>query len=444
MQPFHLVAMLLVLAAGFSYLNYRLLKLPTTIGLMVLTLLSSLAVVAVGYFVPAVERQAAAFVRQLDLSQTLLHGMLGFLLFAGALHVDLADLARRKLAITALATFGVVLSTGIVGALTWCVLFALGIEMRFIYCLVFGALISPTDPIAVLGLMKRIGVPRSLEVQIAGESLFNDGVGVVVFLGLLGIATGEHGFEPGTWPSCSCGRRSGAACLVSAIGYLVYRLLKSVDNYQVEILLSLALVAGGYALADALHLSGPIAMVVAGLLIGNHGRSFAMSPRTVRAPGPVLGTDRRDPQRGAVRAARAGSAGPDLYWQVPGRRVAGRPGRPSGPVVSVALPSGCCGFGSRSTPRGAGPDLGRAARRHFGGDGPVASEPGCGSRRAGARGDPGHHLCGRGLLRPGTGADHRAHDPKVVGRDSPRIRDRSTVRAMRRFMPSPALRIWLG
>jgi monovalent cation:H+ antiporter, CPA1 family len=281
MQLFHLVAVLLVLAASFSYINYRLLKLPTTIGLMALTLLFSVGLVAVGQVVPPVERQAEAFVLHFDFSQVLLHGMLGFLLFAGALHIDLNDLARRKLAITALATFGVLLSTAIVGGLTWCVLSFLGIEMRLIDCLLFGALMSPTDPIAVLGLIRQIGAPRSLEIQIAGESLFNDGVGVVVFLGLLGIATGEHGLEPGHLAVLFLREAVGGALFGLAAGVLVYWLLKSVDNYQVEILLSLALVAGGFALADALDLSGPIAMVVAGLLIGNHGRSFAMSPKTV-------------------------------------------------------------------------------------------------------------------------------------------------------------------
>jgi CPA1 family monovalent cation:H+ antiporter len=280
MQTFSLIAVLLVLAAGFSYLNDRLLKLPTTIGLMVLTLLFSVAVVSIGQVFPAVENKAEAIVRQFDLSESLLHGMLGFLLFAGALHIDLDELFRRKLAITALATVGVLLSTTIVGVLTWCVLSILGIEARFIYCLLFGALISPTDPIAVLGLIKQAGAPKSLEVQIMGESLFNDGVGVVVFLGLLETATGRHGLEPG-YLAILLGREvAGGASMGLALGLLVYWLLKSVDNYQVEILLSLALVAGGFALSDYLQFSGAIAMVVAGLLIGNHGRRFAMSPTT--------------------------------------------------------------------------------------------------------------------------------------------------------------------
>jgi CPA1 family monovalent cation:H+ antiporter len=210
-----------------------------------------------------------------------MQGMLGFLLFAGALHIELGDLASQKAAIAVLATLGVVLSTVIVGGLAWCLLAVLGVEMRLIYCLLFGALISPTDPIAVLALLRQAGVPRSLEVTITGESLFNDGVGVVLFLGLLQVATSGGGLEPAPLAGLFVREAAGGAVFGLAAGYATYRLLKSVDNYQVEVLLSLALVAGGYALANALHLSGPIAMVVAGLLIGNHGRSFAMSPTTV-------------------------------------------------------------------------------------------------------------------------------------------------------------------
>jgi CPA1 family monovalent cation:H+ antiporter len=281
MQIFHLAAALLVLAALFAYLNHRFVQLPASIGLMALTLLTSLAVLAIGRFIPEVERRAAAFVGQIDLGQALLHGMLGFLLFAGALHLNLSDLARQKGSIAALATVGVALSTALVGGMTWCLLNVMGIHARLIYCLLFGALISPTDPIAVLALLKRVGAPKRLEVTIAGESLFNDGVGVVIFLGLLEIATSGHGLDAIYLGKLFLQEAVGGAVFGLSAGLLTYWLLKSVDNYQVEVLLSLALVAGGYALADVLHLSGPIAMVVAGLFIGNHGRSFAMSVTTV-------------------------------------------------------------------------------------------------------------------------------------------------------------------
>jgi CPA1 family monovalent cation:H+ antiporter len=275
------IAVLLVLAAGFSYLNHRVLRLPTTIGLMALTLLASLAALAAGQFFPAVEQGAARFVREIDFDRAVLDGMLGFLLFAGALHVDLGDLARQKVVITVLATAGVVLSTLAVGGLSFALLTLAGIPARPVYCLLFGALISPTDPIAVLGLLRRIGAPKPLEVTVAGESLFNDGVGVVLFLGLLEIAASGRGFEPGRLAVLFLREAVGGAALGLVAGYLAYRLIRSVDEYHVEILLSLALVAGGYSLAGALHVSGPLAMVVAGLLIGNQGRIFAMSPKTV-------------------------------------------------------------------------------------------------------------------------------------------------------------------
>jgi CPA1 family monovalent cation:H+ antiporter len=280
MRIFDLIAILTVLAAGFSFLNFRLLKLPSTIGLMVLTLLLSVSIVVAGAFVPAVAHLARTVVERVDFNQALLHGMLGFLLFAGALHINLDDLIQQRWPIAVLSTLGVLLSTAIVGGLTWCLMGLLGLRVRPIDCLLFGALISPTDPIAVLGLLKQIGAPKPLEVQIAGESLFNDGVGVVIFLGLLEVASEQHAFDVGHLVSLFVWEAIGGALFGLGAGWLVYRLLKSVDNYQVEILLSLALVAGGYALADALHLSGPIAMVVAGLLIGNHGRSFAMSTTT--------------------------------------------------------------------------------------------------------------------------------------------------------------------
>jgi monovalent cation:H+ antiporter, CPA1 family len=280
MRLFDLIAVFIVMAAGFGYLNFRLLKLPTTIGLMALSLLFSLSLFVLGASVPAVAQQTRSVIERFDFNQVLLHGMLAFLLFAGALHIDLGDLARHKEPIALLATVGVLLSTLIVGVLMWGVFALLGFKLRFIDCLLFGALISPTDPIAVLSLLKKIGAPKTLEVQIAGESLFNDGIGVVLFMGLLEVATGGNDFEIGHFAFLFMREAVGGAVFGLAIGLVAYRMLKSVDNYQVEILLSLALVWGGSALADALHMSAPIAMVVAGLLIGNQGRSFAMSKTT--------------------------------------------------------------------------------------------------------------------------------------------------------------------
>ena len=280
MRTFDLIAILVVMAAVFSYINFKVLKLPAAIGLMVLTLLFSVGVFLVALFRPDFKPLVTSFLDRFDFNEALLHGMLGFLLFAGALHVDLGDLARFRWPIAVLATAGVLLSTVIVGGLTWWMLGLIGLPMSFLDCLVFGAWISPTDPIAVLGLLKRVGVPKSLEVQIAGESLFNDGVGVVVFTGLFEVASGQHRPGLGHLAGLFLKEAVGGALFGMVVGLLAFSMLRSVDEYKLEILLSLALVAGGYALADALHLSGPIAMVVAGLMIGNHGRSFAMSAIT--------------------------------------------------------------------------------------------------------------------------------------------------------------------
>ncbi|MEZ6058179.1 MAG: sodium:proton antiporter [Planctomycetaceae bacterium] len=280
MGLFELIAALITLSALFSYVNVRWLKLPTTIGLMVMSLACSLCLVGLGYWIPAVELQAEKIVGSIDFNQTLMHGMLGFLLFAGALHVNLGDLTEHRWVIGTLASVGVVISTILIGCLAWGVFQLIGIEIRFLYCLLFGALISPTDPIAVLSILKQANTPKALEVKITGESLFNDGVGVVIFLGLWEIATGTHEFSVPHLVHLFLQEAVGGALLGLALGYLAYRMLRTVDHYSVEILLSLAVASGGYALAGALHLSGPIAMVVAGLLIGNHGRAWAMSPKT--------------------------------------------------------------------------------------------------------------------------------------------------------------------
>jgi CPA1 family monovalent cation:H+ antiporter len=206
--------------------------------------------------------------------------MLGFLLFAGALHVNLGDLLQQKWVISSLATAGLLISTLIVASLTWILLRSLGLDLPFIYCLLFGALISPTDPIAVLGILKNANAPKSLETKITGESLFNDGVGVVVFIVLLDVVRGGHEIDAGDVVLFFLQEAVGGAVFGLATGFLVYWMLKSVDNYPVEILLTMALVTGTYALAETLHLSAPIAVVVAGLLIGNQGRALAMSEKT--------------------------------------------------------------------------------------------------------------------------------------------------------------------
>lgn len=281
MTVFEICAVLITLAAVFSYFNYRYVRLPTTIGIMLIALFTSVGVVVLGMLGLHVEQPVGELLRAIDFNEAVLQGMLAFLLFAGSIHVNLGDLAKQKWVIGWLATFGVISSTFVIGGFTYFLLAAFGIEMRFLHCLLFGALISPTDPIAVLGILKSAHVPKSLETKISGESLFNDGVGVVVFLTLLELSRGGGDLSLGQVSTLFVMETGGGILFGLAIGWIAYRMLKSVDNYQVEVLITLALAAGGYALAGRLHLSGPIAIVVAGLLIGNHGRMFAMSERTI-------------------------------------------------------------------------------------------------------------------------------------------------------------------
>jgi monovalent cation:H+ antiporter, CPA1 family len=274
------VALLVSLTALFAYANHRLLRLPTTIGVMLIALLLSLALIVAGELGYGVEAWAEKIVARIDFNEALMHGMLSFLLFAGALHVDLNDLARQKSVIGTLATAGILLSTFLVGTALYWLLPLAGFSLPYVWCLVFGALISPTDPIAVIGILKSAKVPRSLAVKVAGESLFNDGVGLVVFLVLVGIATRGGDVSAASVMGLFALEALGGVLLGLGLGTLTYWMLKSVDSYQVEVLLTLALVMGGYALATALHTSGPIAIVVAGLFIGNQGRRWAMSDTT--------------------------------------------------------------------------------------------------------------------------------------------------------------------
>jgi len=281
MHPFDILAILLSLAAAFSWLNHRFIRLPTSIGLMLIALLLSL-----GLLIAPLDSEWQTALKQLledvDFEDTVLHGMLGFLLFAGALHVDLHDLVRHKRVIATLASASVVGATLLIGLGGWLLFGLIGLDVPFIYCLLFGALISPTDPIAVLGILKNAGAPESLNTKITGESLFNDGVAVVLFLTLVGIATGER--EPSLFGALGMLGYEviGGALLGILSGGLVLLMLSRVDDYQVEILLTLALATGGYALAEQWHLSAPIAIVVAGLMIGNHGRRHLMSDKTRR------------------------------------------------------------------------------------------------------------------------------------------------------------------
>lgn len=288
MAIFQIVSLILVLSAIFAYINYRYLRLPTTIGVMALGMVLSLVLIVLGEMgLGDLRVRAEQILHRIDFNETVLHGLLAFLLFAGALHINLGDLGSQKGAIFLLSTVGVVVSTFLIGSVMFYVLQALGLNTPFIYCLLFGALISPTDPIAVLGILKSAKVPKSLEIKIAGESLFNDGIGVVVFLALLQGLNGQHEVTPASIARLFLEEAIGGIALGLLFGYIAYRMLRKVDHYQTEVLITLAVAAGTYALADGLHalhwlnLSGPLAVVAAGLLIGNQGRAMAMSPTTV-------------------------------------------------------------------------------------------------------------------------------------------------------------------
>lgn len=278
---FETASLLVVASALFAWLNYHLIKLPTTIGIMVIALVFSLGMVLVGHFGPLDPAAIGAhWLKEIDFNTTLMDGMLSFLLFAGALHVDLQRLLKSRAIIALLATAGVLLSTAIIGFGSYFILGLMGIELSLMYCLLFGSLISPTDPVAVMSILKTAGAPKDLEVKIAGESLFNDGIAVVIFLALLGIASGDANADAAGIAKLFALEAGGGIVLGLACGALVYWMLADVDNYQVEVLLTLALVMGGYTLAHLLHVSGVLAMVIAGLLIGNHGRAKAMSETT--------------------------------------------------------------------------------------------------------------------------------------------------------------------
>ncbi len=279
MNIFQASALLLSLTALFSYLNARFLKLNPAVGSLLVALVLSLGLVIFGNAGFVVN--AEGFLDQLSFDELVLQGLLSFLLFAGALNVNLDRLNRLKWPILTLATVGVVVSTLVVGSVMFLALELLGFSVSYPYALLFGALISPTDPIAVISILKRAGVPQTTETLITGESLFNDGVGVVVFSVLLSsVAAGEHGGGLSGGLVLFVQEAVGGVLFGGVLGFVAFRLLKSIDDYAAEVLITLAVVTGGYALAQALHTSGPLTVVVAGILIGNRGRLLAMSDTT--------------------------------------------------------------------------------------------------------------------------------------------------------------------
>lgn len=275
-------AILLGFAALFGWLNSRYLKLPLTIGLMLIALLASISVTLLDAgFGLGFGDTARTALAQVDFHDSLMIGMLHLLLFAGALHADLDALLRHKWHILLMATLGVLLSTLFIGFTVYYLAPLLGFSIPFIWCLVFGSLISPTDPVAVLSILRTLTVPKALQAKITGESLFNDGVGVVIFLALLGIATSDAG----TVGPAEIGRLLFDEVVVGVLiglvlGYVAYLAMRQIDDYVVEVIISIALVMGIYALCNYLHASGPLGVVIAGLFIGNHGSRYAMSIST--------------------------------------------------------------------------------------------------------------------------------------------------------------------
>jgi len=284
MELLSILTILIVFAALFGYLNVRFLKLPVTIGLMVISLAFSLLTIGISRYYPAIFEFEKSLVEQIDFHRLLMEGMLSFLLFAGALHVDFRQLKAYRWPILMFATLGVVTSTFLVAGLSYLLLNALGIDISFLHCLLFGALISPTDPIAVLGILKEAGVPKSLETKIVGESLFNDGIGVVVFITLYQLAQAGAGeFEASKVALLFLEEVGGGIALGLALGWLAFQMMRSIDEYEVEVIITLALVMGGYLLASSLHFSGPLTMVVAGLMVGHERfRTTSMSEETER------------------------------------------------------------------------------------------------------------------------------------------------------------------
>ncbi len=281
MEFFKVFSAILVLSAIFSFINNKYLKLPSTISLMISALVLSFLTIVIGLFYPDFYYFVQDEIVMIDFSELVLEFLLSFLLFAGALHTDYTKLSNARGPVLTFATIGVIFSTLITATIFYYLLMAFGLQINYIYCLLFGALISPTDPIAVLGILRKEKIPKTLEVKITGESLFNDGVGVVLFLSLLHIAQQGGKIDASFITELLLLELVGGVGLGLAGGFLALQLMKRIDHYQTEVLITLALVTGAYSLAMTLHFSGPLAMVIAGLMIGNQGKKMAMSQQTL-------------------------------------------------------------------------------------------------------------------------------------------------------------------
>lgn len=286
MSLLEILALLLGLSALFGYINHRFFKLPHSIGLMIMALLASAIIVGIDYSLPQynINSTVKAALTQIDFHDVVMNGMLSVLLFAGAVHVDLSDLAERKYPIALMASVGLLISTFFIGTSVFYLLDWVGFGIPYIWALLFGALISPTDPVAVLGILKTVSIPKGLKAKITGESLFNDGIGVVVFVILLSIAVPSSGHSADISvlqvAIVFAQEAIGGAILGIVGGYVAFYAMRQIDEHNIEVMITLALVAGIYAIAIRLHTSGPLAVVVAGLFIGNHGAQFAMSENT--------------------------------------------------------------------------------------------------------------------------------------------------------------------
>jgi CPA1 family monovalent cation:H+ antiporter len=275
MELYYSFSILIVISAIFSYINARVLKLPASIGIMVIALMVSVGLIATDSVFPHIFERITNLIASVDLTEILMGAMLNFLLFAGAIHIHLEDLKEQRMPVVVFSTVSVVISTFVIGFLMYHVLILVHMPIPFIQCLVFGALISPTDPIAVLGILKQAGVPKSLETKIAGESLFNDGMAVVVFIIMLALARGEEVNTTFSGISMLLIKEAlGGIVLGLLLGFVGSQMIYRVDGYNVHVLITLAIVMGGHLAAQAMHMSGPLAMVAAGLVVGNYGKNL--------------------------------------------------------------------------------------------------------------------------------------------------------------------------